>query len=106
MQLISFRSLLACSLLVAVTTAQAEDKKPEITFKRTQLDDKFRSEGSAVGDFNHDGKMDISAGSVYYAAPDWKMVPIVADPKVVDPMGYSTSFCNFAEAVSRRRVAC
>ena len=110
MQLTQFRTLLACSLLVAAATthnaitqaAETKDaaKKPEITFKRTQLDDKFRSEGAAVGDFNHDGKMDISAGSVYYAAPDWKMVPIVAEPKVVDPKGYSTSFCNFAEDVN------
>ena len=45
--------------------------------------------------------MDISAGSVYYAAPDWKMVPIVADPQVVDPHQYSASFCNFADDVNR-----
>ncbi len=72
----------------------------EIKFKRRMLDYKFRSEGCAVGDFNHDGKMDVAAGSVYYAAPDWKMVPILDGPKEFDPHGYSESFANFAEDVN------
>ena len=41
-----------------------------ISFEKTVLDTKFRSEGAAVGDFNRDGKPDIAAGSVWYAAPD------------------------------------
>ena len=67
------------------------------TWKRTKLDDKFRSEGVAVADFNHDGKADIAAGSVYYAAPDWKMISILEQPAEFDPHGYSQSFNNFAE---------
>jgi len=58
------------------------------------------SEGSSIGDFNHDGKLDISAGPVYYAAPDWRRTPVVRNPKEVDPHGYSESFCNYAEDVN------
>ncbi len=69
----------------------------KIKWKRTELDSKFRSEGAAVGDFNHDGKMDIAAGSVWYAAPDWKMHLIRDKAGEFDPNGYSDTFCNFAE---------
>jgi hypothetical protein len=74
----------------------------EISWKKTQLDNRFRSEGTAVGDFNSDGKLDISAGPVYFAAPDWTVVDI-AEPdrqKEYDPHGYSNSFCNFADDVN------
>lgn len=69
----------------------------EIRFKRTQLDPKFRSEGASVGDFNSDGKLDISAGSVYYAAPDWKMNLVLDKAGEFDPHNYSNSFVNFAD---------
>ena len=82
------------------TSAGADDKSPAITFKRTQLDSKFRSEGVAVGDFNGDGKLDIAAGSVYYAAPDWKMVPVREKAGEFDPLNYSDSFCNFADDIN------
>ena len=72
----------------------------KIHFKKTQLDTKFRSEGTAAGDFNHDGRLDIAAGSVYYAAPDWKMHAIEPEPREYDPKGYSNSFCNFADDIN------
>jgi hypothetical protein len=84
----------ALSIACLVATAEAE---PKITFKKTQLDDRFRSEGVAVGDFNHDGKMDIAAGQVIYLAPDWKMQVIRPDAAEYDPIKYSLSFNNFAE---------
>jgi hypothetical protein len=68
----------------------------DIHFKRVQLDDKFRSEGCCVGDFNHDGKLDIAAGSVYYTAPDWKMHQFREKADEFDPVHYSESFMNFA----------
>ncbi len=90
-------------LALAVAIGSAAAARAEITFKKTVLDDKFRSEGCAVGDFNHDGKLDVSAGSVYYAAPDWHMVSVLEKPAETDPHGYSKSFCNFAEDINRRR---
>jgi len=89
------------SLSVLLLPAAAQEKSgSKISFKRVKIDPTFRSEGVAVGDFNKDGKLDIAAGSVYYAAPDWKMMPILAEPKEYDPHNYSVSFCNWAEDVN------
>jgi len=88
-------------IIATIAMAQAEEKDVQIRFKRTRLDDKFRSEGSAVGDFNHDGKMDIAAGTVYYTAPDWEMHLLADKAMEYNPKGYSNSFCNFADDVNR-----
>lgn len=93
-------ALAVLALVACAASAGAEDGAQKITFKRTQLDNKFRSEGVAVGDFNGDGKLDVSSGSVYYAAPDWKMVPVLEEPKEYDPHNYSNSFCNFADDIN------
>src|SRR5262245_16801210 len=82
--------MLSLSILLQPAAAQ-EKAGSKISFKRVKIDPTFRSEGVAVGDFNKDGKLDIAAGSVYYAAPDWKMVPILDPPKEYDPHGYSVS---------------
>lgn len=86
-------ALLAITLLAAPAIAATPAK---VTFKKTQLDHKFRSEGVATADFNHDGLLDVAAGSVYYAAPDWQMHNILEAAQEFDPKGYSPSFCNFA----------
>ena len=44
--------------------------------------------------------MDISHGSVYYAAPDWQMVSVLEKPEEFDPHDYSESFCNFADDIN------
>lgn len=86
----------------------AAGEPTNVRFQRKQLDGRFRSEGVAVGDFNHDGKPDIAAGFVWYEAPDWKMHVISPEPPSdggtlaglpphYEPKGYSNSFCNFAE---------
>src|SRR5688572_3621663 len=69
-------------------TASPADGK-SVSFQKTVLDTAFRSEGVAVGDFNSDGKLDIAAGSVYYAAPDWKMHLIAEKAAEYDPKNYS-----------------
>ncbi len=89
---------LGCGLFTS--SGLAAEKAPKISFKRTQIDSKFRSEGASVGDFNHDGRNDISAGFVYFAAPDWKMHPVIEKPQEYDPHNYSNSFCNFADDVN------
>ncbi len=97
---ISAVALAALVVMSSALVSAAEQKPAKISFKRTRLDDKFRSEGVAVGDFNHDGKQDIATGSVYFAAPDWKMVSILEKPEEFDPHNYSHSFCNFAEDIN------
>ncbi|HUE17005.1 MAG TPA: hypothetical protein VMR25_22700, partial [Planctomycetaceae bacterium] len=44
-----------------------------VRWQRINLDKTFRSEGVAAFDVNHDGKIDIVAGDVWYEAPNWKM---------------------------------
>jgi FG-GAP-like repeat len=83
----------ACVVLSLVAAAVAADG-PQIRFKKTHLDRAFRSEGVAVGDYNHDGQRDIAAGSVYYAAPDWKMHSILPQPEEFEVKQYSHSFVN------------
>jgi hypothetical protein len=99
----TMRSLLTAGsalLFLFTTTASAEPAAVsgnKIKFKKTQLDDKFRSEGVAAGDYNHDGKLDIAAGAVYFAAPDWQMNNIIEKPETYDPKGYSNTFNNYSD---------
>ncbi|MEX2188083.1 MAG: PVC-type heme-binding CxxCH protein [Pirellulales bacterium] len=72
----------------------------KITWKKTVLDDKFRSEGVCAGDFNNDGKLDIAADNVWFEAPDWKMHPIAEKPETFDPKVYSHSFVNAADDIN------
>ncbi len=86
--------------IVAVVPAESADKKPAptITWKKTVLDRKFRSEGVAIADVNKDGKIDVLNGEYWYEAPDWtphEMQPFM-DHK--DGLGnYSRSFACWAD---------
>lgn len=77
--------------------ARAQATSSQISFRRTVLDTKFRSEGVAVGDFNHDGKADIAAGAVWYEAPTWEMRLTGEKAPEYDPLTYSHAFQTFAE---------
>lgn len=95
------RTALSLAMVVSLVLSAAATRADEapggtIRFKKIELDRTFRSEGVAIGDFNNDGLLDVAAGSVYYAAPDWKMHLIAEEAKQFDPRHYSDSFCNFA----------
>lgn len=72
----------------------------EISFQKIVVDKTFRSEGVAVGDIDHDGKMDIFAGDVWYQGPDWKMHELRPVGKYEPMKGYSKCFANFAMDVN------
>ena len=103
MKLISF--LLPATLFLApiVPFLAADSKsdiklpgpKNKISWKKTVIDKKFRSEGVAVADFNKDGKMDIFVGDVWYEAPDWKVHEVRPYQKWDGAKGYSESFACF-----------
>src|SRR5690349_15370282 len=61
---------LAAGLLLAVVGPAAAE--PQIAWKKTVLDNRFRSEGVAIADVNKDGKIDVLNGEYWYEAPDWK----------------------------------
>ncbi len=94
------RPVLIVSLAAMLAPVALMAPAAEITFKKTVLDTRFRSEGVAVADFNGDGKKDIAAGSVYYAAPDWKMVPVREKAEEYSIETYSDSFCCYADDVN------
>jgi hypothetical protein len=84
--------------LAAPTFAQA----PNITWKKTVLDNRFRSEGVAIGDVNKDGKIDVMNAEYWYEAPDWK--PHEMQPPKDHGTGlgnYSRSFACWAEDVNK-----
>src|SRR5687768_445627 len=85
-------------LFPAATLAQQSPGK--VTFKKTVLDTVFRSEGTVVGDFNKDGRMDVAAGYVWYEAPDWTMRLTGEKAPEYDPHAYSNSFQTFADDVN------
>jgi hypothetical protein len=73
----------------------------DVRFKKVVLDPRFVSEGVALADVNHDGKLDVLAGNVWYQAPNW--VPHEIAPfQLVDPAkGYSNCFNSWAYDVNR-----
>lgn len=77
--------------------SKASEKPRTVSFQKTTLDRRFRSEGVAMGDFNNDGLLDIAAGSVWYAAPKWEMKPIREKPEEWKTTVYSDTFMNWAE---------
>ena len=90
--------LAVASLLTDAKPAVAQESGAgTISFKRTVLDELFRSEGVAVGDFNHDGKNDIAAGYVWYESPQWTLRLTGEKAPEYDPHSYSHAFQTFAD---------
>ncbi len=95
------RILAAAAVLAiaAVPTASAADSPASnITWKKTVLDTKFRSEGVAVADVNKDGKIDVLNGEYWYEAPDWKPHEMQTFKDFGDGLrNYSRSFACWAD---------
>ncbi len=100
--------VLGLAILVSLPAGSQSAGVPadQITWKKTVVDTKFRSEGVGLADVNKDGKMDIIAGDVWYEAPDWRMHEIRKPTKRGgggdasaghDPANYSNSFCCFID---------
>jgi hypothetical protein len=105
-----FRVLPVLAVIAAVAVASfrlpeseaADTSAPKITWKKTVLDRKFRSEGVAVADVNKDGKIDVLNGEYWYEAPDWtphELQPPVDHAKNTNDglNGYSRVFFCWAE---------
>jgi hypothetical protein len=60
------------AILLSIAPAFAATTELLHTFKKVRLTDQFWAEGAAIGDFNHDGKMDIVSGAYWYEGPDFK----------------------------------
>ena len=64
--------VLASATPVTADPVPKQDSGKTITWKKTVLDTKFRSEGVAIADVNKDGKIDVLNGEYWYEAPEWK----------------------------------
>jgi FG-GAP-like repeat len=67
-------STLAISLLALLPAnfpAVAGDSEPSISWKKTVVEGKFRSEGVGIGDVNKDRKLDVLIGDSWYEWPTW-----------------------------------
>ena len=98
------RSLFALGSLAALGIAipcHAGDPSPIVSWKKTIIDTKFRSEGVAIADVNKDGKMDIIAGELWYEAPEWKTHEMQQPGNYGDgEHNYSKVFCCWAEDIN------
>ena len=69
-----------------------------VSWSTTQIDAKFRAEGVAVTDVDHDGDIDVLTGEFWYEAPDWTPHEISTPGKFGDgSRGYSQCFACWAE---------
>ena len=90
------------AMLLMAATAVGADKESPVSWKKTVIEGRFRSEGVAVADVNKDGKMDVIAGDVWYEAPDWKMHEFRKSKDYTDGQKnvYSNSFCCWCEDIN------
>lgn len=84
-------------IVLLQTSARAQHAaNNNVAFKKTVITHDFVSEGAAVGDVNHDGKIDIMSGSFWFEAPTWTRHEI-DDAKTFYPdTSYSNSFLNYS----------
>ena len=80
---------------VAFSAAVAADHTVA-SYRKLQLSNQFLCEGSAFGDFNHDGIVDVVAGPYWYAGPDFKDRHEFYPAAPFDPLRYSDNFFAFA----------
>ena len=70
---ISTRAVVGLMAFLLVTQAAfAGDNGPAISWKKTVIEGKFRSEGVAIADVNKDGNLDVLIGDSWYEASTWK----------------------------------
>jgi hypothetical protein len=64
--------ILLTAILLSVAPAFAGTTELLHSFKKVRATDQFWAEGAAIGDFNHDAKMDIVSGAYWYEGPEFK----------------------------------
>ena len=64
--------ILLTAILLCAPSLFASTTELIHSFKKVRVTDQFWAEGAAIGDFNHDGKMDVVSGAFWYEGPDFK----------------------------------
>lgn len=78
------------------------DRPTPVTWKKTTIEGKFRSEGVAVADVNKDGKPDVLIGDSWYEAPAWTKHDIRKPGDYGDGLhSYSECMAAWADDINR-----
>src|SRR3954466_8543984 len=87
-------------VLVFASLLYGAEKRTVHTFEKIQLSDQFFSEGANLGDFNHDGVMDIVSGPYWYAGPKYTERHEYYKAEAFNIAGYSKNFFAFTYDVN------
>ena len=97
-------TLAALSLSTVLLTpflSRAADKGTPVSWKKTVIEGKFRSEGVSVADVNKDGKPDVMVGDSWYEAPSWSKHDVRKPGDYGDGQhGYSECMASWADDVN------
>lgn len=72
-----------------------------ISFKKHTLSTTFLAEGTAIGDVNRDGLMDVMAGAYWFEAPDWTAHELEEPQEFHYDKGYSNAFISYGMDVNQ-----
>lgn len=87
--------------LLTTASAGAADKDTPVSWTKTVIEGKFRSEGVSIGDVNKDGKTDVLIGDSWYEAPSWSKHDIRKPGDYGDGLhGYSECMASWADDVN------
>ncbi len=95
-------SVLTIAIACSFWAVPAPDDGPgAVSWKKTTIEGKFRSEGVAAADVNKDGKMDVLVGDSWYEAPSWAKHDIRKPGEYGDGLhGYSDCMACWADDVN------
>src|SRR5258708_6781574 len=82
------------AMLLMTVGAAGEDKGTSVSWKKTTIEGKFRSEGVSVADVNKDGKLDVLVGDSWYEAPSW------AKHDIRKPGDYGDGLRSYSECMA------
>ncbi len=82
------------AVVLSANLVIAADKAAPITWKKTVIEGKFRSEGVAIADVNKDGKLDVLIGDSWYEAPSW------AKHDIRKPGDYGDGLHSYSECMT------
>ena len=81
-------------LSALLATAHAADPDTPVSWKKTVIEGRFRSEGVAVADVNKDGRPDVLIGDSWYEAPAW------AKHDIRKPGDYGDGLHSYSECMT------
>ncbi|WZO97686.1 VCBS repeat-containing protein [Isosphaeraceae bacterium EP7] len=98
----NWAAILGASTILLTTANAAEPAAGgRLSWKKTTVEGKFRSEGVAVADVNKDGKNDILIGDSWYEAPAWNKHEIRKPGEYGDGLqSYSDCMAAWADDVN------